>query len=123
MTQNNTENTSIVSACMHLTQTAKLLEKATMDILALLRNMSQLASSMPDNEETKQLKKLISSTYEVCTFEDIASQHINKAVSILNSVSGKVNIHESQENPLLRGPALQGQQTLSQSDIDKMLNI
>ena len=104
--------------CDHITATSQLVEKATIDIIALLREIEKIVNLLPKNDHSTKLINLIASGYEVCTFEDLASQHLAKVKNMLNN-----NTLEclSIDNSLLRGPALEGEPTISQDDVDKML--
>ena len=107
--------------CNHISAASSLMEKSIVDILGLLRNMEGIVNQLPESDSKKQLIKLIASTYEVCTFEDIASQHLSKAITAIENHKNPDNTPQIQENTLLCGPALKGEQSLSQKDIDKML--
>ena len=115
------DSSTLKGACLHIKETAKILEKATFNILEILKGMESKVGALPDGDIKNELAKLISRSYEVCTFEDISNQHINKALDIINDCQTGRCI-EKKHDDLLRGPALNGEQSLSQSDVDKMLN-
>jgi hypothetical protein len=117
----------ITNASHQITAASKLSEKASIDILAILGKMQNLIDQLPDNANRSNLNTLISSAYELFTFEDIACQHIQKALSLLNTLNSNQSTvagdaKTASDNVLLNGPALPGEASLSQTDIDNLLN-
>jgi hypothetical protein len=107
-------------ACKHLVATSELLEKATTDILSLLKRMDIIADQLQEKEISAQLKSLIIFTYEVCTFEDLASQHLGKVLAMLDE-NCELNKRYT-DNIMLSGPAIKGDSTMSQDEIDNILD-
>lgn len=101
-------------ACTQITEAARLIENASVDVISLLKKIENIINSMTQNDETTQIREILSSAYETFTFEDIASQHLNKAIDIIKC--------QETGNPLLAGPAIKGEKSLSQKDVDDLLN-
>ncbi len=111
----------IINAVEQVQAASSLSEKAVSDILDIFAEMRELLVDVEPDDTRKQLNAKISAALELCTFEDIAAQHMGKALKLMKQTCD--NSQEAQEgDALLNGPALPGAEGMSQEDIDKLLN-
>jgi|GEM_PF-4379692 len=81
--------------------------------------MDKIADKLHEQEVSEELKALIIFAYELCTFEDIASQHLGKVIAMADENHELSKRYK--ENPLLNGPGIKGDSTMSQDEIDNIL--
>lgn len=110
----------IIDAVEQVKAASSLSEKAVTGILDLMEEMRELVNDIDDDQIRSALNAKMSSALELCTFEDIASQHMDKALNLMqHSCSDQP---QAESDPLLSGPSLSEEDGMSQEDIDKLLN-
>lgn len=123
-------------------------EDATNTIMEATEATSNIAESLKDRirigEVTDDLDKIVEHTnkvFEACTFQDITGQRISKIVKTMNLLEGTLSSLvviigsdsiaalpvKGEEKPdgddvPMDGPALEGEESVSQADIDAMFD-
>ena len=122
-------------------------EEATNTIMESMEGnenaVTELRKSISDPEQIKLLDQIIdngSNVFQACAFQDITGQRVSKIVKSVIYVEQRVHNlvdiwgkseleeieveeqEETEDEKLLRGPKLQGQEALDQNDIDSLFD-
>jgi len=126
----------------------KATEVATNTIMEAAEATSTIAEELKGDlsteERTQRLNQIIAnsnSVFEACTFQDITGQRISKIVTTMNLLEGALSslvviigkesiaalpVHRTKKSKdgdaPLDGPALDGEESVSQADIDAMFD-
>lgn len=119
--ESQTTKERIIDAVEQVQAASSLSEKAVVDLLELFEEMRKMVEEVDQDQLRSDLNKKISAALELCTFEDIAAQHMGKALSLLKHTCEGTDPEKKEGDELLNGPAIDGD-GMSQEDIDKLLN-
>lgn len=111
----------IIDAVEQVQAASSMSEKAVTDLLDLFEEMRDLVGGIDKDELRKELNQKLSEALELCTFEDIAAQHMGKALKLMKQTCDGEEQSSQEGDELLNGPSL-GDDGMSQEDIDKLLN-
>lgn len=117
-----TERQKIIDAVEQVKAASSLSEKAVSSILDIFDEMRVLIADLDQDDVRKELNAKISGALELCTFEDIASQHMGKALKLMQQTCSDNPQDQQPDDGLLSGPSINEGDGMSQEDIDKLLN-
>jgi hypothetical protein len=108
-----------------LKSAADLTENAVSDVLDIALALQDALQALPETAERERCLDHVSKLFETCTFEDLAKQHLEKVVLWVQAIAAESNATVSDilddKDSLLRGPALEGEESVKQSTVDNML--
>ena len=129
---------AIVQATEDATNTIMEATEATSNIVESLKEKIHLGET--DNDFDKIIENS-NKVFEACTFQDITGQRISKIVKTMNLLEGTLSslvviigkdsiaalpvkevVKEESGGVVMDGPALEGDQTVSQADIDALFD-
>lgn len=94
--------------------TAKtLIKDSVLKLLHIMEQMQHTVDQLPESNQKALLTTLLLEAHEQCTFEDLSSQHIEKAIDLLEG--------KKVTNTLLTGPQIHKEDELTQEEVDRIL--